>query len=156
MEELAISAKLATEHYSILNCFRDKKYRRVIDKYYGYFYFSINAHKYALVLALSQLYERSRKNTHNIRAFLDYAEKHKMISKECIRKQRRRLSRVESIANEVIKLRHHRYAHKMIPLRESEANVRFAVEDKELKWKSSTFCFSLLVSIEMSIRLWAI
>ena len=139
MKELVISAKLATENYGILKCFGYKKYRKVLKKYYGYLYFSINAHKYNLVLALSQLYD-TQSNTHNIRALLDHAEKYNIISKECIRKQRRRLSRVGSIANKILKLRHHRYAHKMISLNESEANKKFGVSDKELKRLIKTAC----------------
>ncbi|RLG44329.1 MAG: hypothetical protein DRN81_04795 [Thermoproteota archaeon] len=139
LNELVTSAKLATEHYSILKCFKNKRYKEIVKKYAGYFYFSIHAHKYALVLALSQLYD-TKKNTHNIRAVLDHADGNNIISQTCIKKQRRRLDKIQAIAGKVLKLRHHRYAHKMVSLSESEANKRFGISDKEVKRLIETAC----------------
>jgi hypothetical protein len=139
LSELVISAKLATEHRSILKCFGYKRYRQIVGKYYGYFYYSINGHKYGLVLALSQLYD-TQVNTHNLTVLLDDAEKHGIIPKASIEKQHKRLARVKDIADSVLKLRHHRYAHKMLSLSESESNKRFSIHDKDVEKLIATAC----------------
>jgi hypothetical protein len=107
------------------------KHYEIMNDYLGFFSCSIHAHFVAILVAVGILY-KNKNDSYNLHDLIDYAEKHKLVNPSVLKKQKRRLQKVQDIANNLWKIRSKAFAHMDTQLSYEEVFKTFPFTPKQL------------------------
>lgn len=107
------------------------KHVEVMNEYVGFFRCSIHAHFVAILVAVGVLY-KNKNDSYNLHDLITYAKKHALVHPSVLEKQKRRLQKVQGIADNLWKIRSKAFAHMDTKLSYEEVFKTFSFTPKQL------------------------